>query len=202
MIKNDRSRQSSSISERQNQNSKENLSFCVGHSLLTTQSIIWSLCFSGKGVLFFFFPEMWVSVVFGQVCKLVLHIIKWKKISERENKVNENHSLTQCVCDTYCIKWCLACFPYFSEWDFCCSPSLIPQGCLVIRLTNTPSDRQGTFQGNKGDPYPLIFPRGLEIIKEADVLHTDNTPNAHPPCLRWIVCFTSHQKASLKPAFF
>ena len=54
--------------------------------------------FLWKGVLFFFFPEMsWVSVVFGQVCKLVLHIIKRKKISERENKVNENHSLTQCV---------------------------------------------------------------------------------------------------------
>ena len=127
---------------------------------------------------------------------------KKKKKSQRGKtkwmKIIRWHS----VCDTYCIKWCLACFPYFSEWDFCCSPSLIPQGCLVIRLTNTPSGRQGTFQGNKGDPYPLIFPRGLEIIKEADVLHTDNTPNAHPPCLRWIVCFTSHQKASLKPAFF
>ena len=127
-----------------------------------------------------------------------------KKKNLREGKQSEWKSFvdTVCVCDTYCIKWCLACFPYFSEWNFCCSPSLIPQGCLVIRLTNTPSDRQGIFQGSKGDPYPLISPRGLEIVKEADVLHPENTPNAHPPCLLWIVCFTSHQKVSLKPTFF
>lgn len=105
---------------------------------------------------------------------------KKKNITERENKLYENHVGTVCVCDTYCIKWCLTCFPYFPEWNFCCSPSLILQGCLVIRLTNTPSDRQGIFQGSKKDPYPLISPGGLEIVQEADVLYTENTPKCSP----------------------
>lgn len=181
MIKNDRSRQRPSISERQNQNSKD-LSFCVGHSLLTTQSVIWSLCFSGRGILFFFSPAMsWISVGFGRVCKLVLHIIKRKKKYHREGKQSEWKPCWDSVCLWHLLyKWCLTCFPYFPEWNFCCSPSLILQGCLVIRLTNTPSDRQGIFQGSKEDPYPLISPGGLEIVQEADVLYTENIPKCSP----------------------
>ena len=197
MIKNDRPRQSPSISERQNQNSKEDLSFCVGHSLLTTQSVIWSLCFYGKGVLFFFSPEMsWISVGFGWVCKLVLHIIKRKKTSQRGKTKWMKIICWDSVSDTYCIKWYLTCLPYFPEWNFCCSPSLIPQGSTLL-VTDK--------EFSKGAKRILTHGYPLEVWKSSrkQMFYTQKTPpNAHPPCLLWIVCFTFHQKVSLKPAYF
>lgn len=121
-----------------------------------------------------------------------------KKKKKSQGKQSEWKSFvgTVCVCDTYCIKWCLTCLPYFPEWNFCCSPSLIPQGSTLL-VTDK--------EFSKGAKRILTHWYPLEVWKSSrkQMFYTQRTPpNALPPCLLWIVCFTFHQKVSLKPAYF
>lgn len=140
----------------------------------------------------------WISVVFRQVCKCVLHIIKEKNILERGRTKPMKIICQHSVCLWHLLWKTGARHTSIFSWVklLLCSPG------IFSRQADQHSQWQVIFQGNKWEPCPLMSPSGLEIIKKAkDVLCTENIPNSYPPCLLWIVSLTFRQKVSPKPMF-